>query len=153
MNMDLREDPINSAVKELIEIFRADLSSVSFPDVNGDALEKSIDQVMQKSKELDEAIAKVAAAKEVLEASQQELNQKCQRALAYAKVYAEDKDELLEKLMKINFGKNNRQPKKVIEKRIVSDSDDAEKENETKKPKAKKSHDTETVSEQNEQIW
>lgn len=110
---DLIDDPISTPIKEMLTIFQRDLSSVTFPDVSQSILENLIEDVRKNAVELEAANAQVVAAREVLEASQNDLLQKCLRGIAYAKVYAEDKEELLETISKINLGKPQRLPKKA----------------------------------------
>jgi hypothetical protein len=110
---DLIDDPISAPIKEMLTIFQRDLSSVTFPDVSQSILENLIEDVRKNAVELETANAQVIAAREVLEASQNDLLQKCLRGIAYAKVYAEDKEELLENISKINLGKPQRLPKKT----------------------------------------
>jgi hypothetical protein len=110
---DLIDDPISTPIKEMLTIFQRDLSSVTFPDVSQSILENLIEEVRKNAVELEAANAQVIAAREVLEASQNDLLQKCLRGIAYAKVYAEDKEELLENISKINLGKPQRLPKKT----------------------------------------
>ena len=109
---DIIDDPISTPIKEMLTIFKNDLSSVTFPDVSQSILETLVEEVRKNATELEAANAQVIAAREILEASQNDLLQKCLRALAYAKVYAEDKEELLESISKISLGKPQRLPKK-----------------------------------------
>jgi hypothetical protein len=110
---DLIDDPISTPIKEMLTIFQRDLSSVTFPDVSQSILENLIEDVRKNAVELETANAQVIAAREALEASQNDLLQKCLRGIAYAKVYAEDKEELLETISKINLGKPQRLQKKA----------------------------------------
>ncbi len=107
------DDPLSSSIKETISLFKEDLSNVTFPDISHNVLENLIEQVRSNATELEEANAKVISAREALETSQNELIQKCIRGLAYARVYAEDRDDLLEKISRINLGKSSKIQKKV----------------------------------------
>lgn len=138
---EIIEDPISAQVKELLSIFRDDLSGVAFPDVSQKILEELVEQVRTKTAELDEANARAAAARDALDASQNELLQKCVRGLAYAKVYAEDREELLDKLSSINLGKTARIPKKA-----KSDESSSSEKVEKKPIKQKKNEDTAPAS-------
>lgn len=110
---DLIDDPISTPIKEMLTIFQRDLSSVTFPDISQSILENLVEEVRKNAAELEAANTLVITAREILEASQNDLLQKCSRAIAYAKVYAEDKEELLENISKINLGKPQRLPKKA----------------------------------------
>jgi hypothetical protein len=120
MQIEFTDDPIPSAVQELLALFKDELSTVSFPDVSQQALETLADDVRAKLKELQDVSALITAAQEALEASQNELVQKSIRGLAYAKIFAEGNDELMEKLSAISFGKPVRTPKPAEGKRSRS---------------------------------
>ncbi len=112
MSVEITEDPIPQAVKEFLVVFKEDLAGVSFPDVSVEILEKLSEEIHDKTVQLQEALALVSAAQEALENAQNELIQKANRGLAYAKVFAEGKDELAEKLSRLSLGKPGRAPKK-----------------------------------------
>lgn len=103
MTQTLLEDPIPESIKELLSIFKNDLSAVTFPDISADVLENFANQVRTKALELQEAHARVLSMKEALDASQSELLQRATRALAYAKLYAEDREELQKKLSTVSL--------------------------------------------------
>jgi hypothetical protein len=130
---DLIDDPISTPIKEILTIFQRDLSSVTFPDVSQSILENLIEEVRKNAAELEAANAQVVAAREVLEASQNELLQKCLRGVAYAKVYAEDKEELLENISKINLGKPQRLLKKTDKNRSDNSDESFQEEKSGKK--------------------
>jgi len=146
MTFELLEDPIIDPVKEVIALFSNELTSVTFPELNAAILNNYAEQVKTKAFELQELQTKVLHAKEALEASQNELLQKATRALAYAKVYAEDKEELSEKLSAINLSAKNSTPRK---KSAKSDIDSSEGETAEKKVKTKKIAITEDVTDNN----
>jgi hypothetical protein len=112
MSDELFEDPISPAIQELLTVFKKDLASVVFPDVSQETLESLTQKVRSGAKELQDALKRAETARESLESGQNELLAKALRGLAYAKVFAEGNDALLEKLSKINLGKTNRSPKK-----------------------------------------
>lgn len=114
MSDELFEDPISPSVQDLVTIFKNDLASVTFPDVSLETLESLATKVRSASKELGAALKQADAAREALEAGQSELQAKAVRGLAYAKVFAEGNDALLEKLSEITLGKAGRSPKKNV---------------------------------------
>jgi len=124
MNDELFEDPVSPSVQELLIVFKNDLSAIVFPDVSLDTLETLTQKVRLSAKELQDALKRAQTAREALEAGQNELLAKAMRGLAYAKVFAEGNNELLEKLNKITIGKAGRSPKKTV----------------LEKPKAEKPH-------------
>jgi len=104
---------IPEAVEALLSLFKGKLSEVVFPDVSLDVLEKLVIGVKDSGKAVEDAMKLVDVAQEALAAAQDELQQKCSKALAYARIYAEDQDELLEELSAIQFGKAVRATKKA----------------------------------------
>jgi hypothetical protein len=139
---DVIDDPISAPIKEILAIFQKELSSVTFPDVSQTILENLIEDVRKNAVELEAANAQVIAARETLEASQNDLLQKCLRGLAYAKVYAEDKEELLENILRINLGKPQRIPKKTDKNRTDKFEDSTlEEKNEKKTVRNSKKND------------
>lgn len=93
--MSLEEqNPIPTAVKELLALFEGPLASVTFPDVDGAALREQAASVDEAVRDVEAAAAAWAEAKRTVDARLEVLLQKAQRALAYARIYAEDKPEL-----------------------------------------------------------
>jgi len=106
------ENPIPAPVQEFYELYKQNFSSVSFPDINLEILDKLISDVQEKLNALEEARALLETTQQDLENSQNELFQKSMRALAYAKIYAEDQEELFKQLSNINLAKNSRSSRK-----------------------------------------
>ena len=104
---------IPEAVTALLALFKGPLSDVVFPDVSLEILEKCTESVQEYADAVAEAMKQVEAAQEALGAAQDELQLKCTKALAYARIYAEGQDELLEQLSGIQIGKSTRAPKKA----------------------------------------
>lgn len=113
MPIDSIEEQIPPQVQELIAVFRDKLGEITFPDVSYSVLEELIERVRERRVEFEEIKTKIDAAQEAVEEAQRELQQKCLRGLAYAKVFAEGNDELSEQLAAIHFGKSPRAPKKT----------------------------------------
>jgi hypothetical protein len=95
---DRDPDPVPSLAREAIDLYRGPLADVRFPDVDRDALDAA-------ELELLEAHRAVLAAELALERARAELAErastlvaKSQRALAYARVYAEGAPELRERV-------------------------------------------------------
>ncbi|NLL14822.1 MAG: hypothetical protein GX267_15570 [Fibrobacter sp.] len=106
------ENSIPAPVQEFYELYQQNFSSVSFPDVSLEILDKLISDVHEKMKALEEARALLDTAQQNLENSQNELLQKSMRALAYAKIYAEDQEELFKQLSSLNLAKSSRSSRK-----------------------------------------
>jgi hypothetical protein len=137
MKEEIVENPIPSPIQDLINLFKKDLASVTFPDVSQAILEDLSEKVEEKAQELAKTLALAKNLGEELELSQNELLVKAVRGLAYAKVYAEDREELLEKLGQINLGKSGRAARKVNVEKAAETPDTSEKSGE-KKPKPSK---------------
>ncbi|MHA7634709.1 hypothetical protein [Corallococcus sp. M7] len=96
-------DSISPALRALLELFATDLADVKFPDVDTAVLGESAAHVREKAEAVARAQAALDAARQALNESQESLLQKGQRALAYAKVFAEDDAELVSKLEAIHL--------------------------------------------------
>ncbi len=94
MSTDADHNPIPTAVKELLALFDGPLASVTFPDVDGPALREQVASVEAAVHDVEAAAAAWAEAKRAVDSRLEVLLQKAQRALAYARIYAEDKPEL-----------------------------------------------------------
>ncbi len=138
MKDEVIENPIPAPIRELLKVFKEELSAVAFPDVSFKVLESLSQVVENNAKELEKAQEAAKAAEEALESSQNELLLKSSRAIAYAKVFAEDKAELLDKLSQINVGKAGRAAKKAGGEKPKADDPDALEKAEKKSAKAAK---------------
>lgn len=91
-------DPIPPSVKALVELFKNELSAVTFPGVDGALLEQLIADVQKYTDAVNKAEAALEAARVSLRESEEVLTIKSQKALAYARVYAEDRPEIASKV-------------------------------------------------------
>lgn len=103
-------DPVPSAVVSLLQVFAQELTDVSFPDVDGATLGlASLDEraniVRRQTEELEALRARVAVARDALEGARVDLGRHAERALAYARVYAEGQPELSDRLAAIPLGR------------------------------------------------
>jgi hypothetical protein len=96
-------DPISPALQDLLKLFGEELATVKFPDLDRKVLEEAAGRVKEKAVELAHAQAALEAARQALYESQEALLQKGQRALAYARIFAEENAELSEKLEAISL--------------------------------------------------
>ncbi len=100
MSMDVA-DPIPPSVQALMDLFEKDLAEVSFPGVDMVTLKQVITDVRKHTKAVTEAEAALEKARTALRESEEQLSTKTQRALAYARVFAEDRPELLAKVTSV----------------------------------------------------
>jgi ElaB/YqjD/DUF883 family membrane-anchored ribosome-binding protein len=109
--MDVAEsDPVSPAMQALLGLFATDLKTVPFPDMDLSVLKAAADQVHARAEAVERAQAALEAARAELHQSQEHLLQKGQRALAYARVYAEEHPALAEKLEAISLPRPLRRP-------------------------------------------
>jgi hypothetical protein len=102
---DAAENTISPAIASLLELFRTDLEEVRFPDVDLPSLEASADEVRSASSEVSRAEQALTAALKGLSERQEALHHKSLRALAYARIYAEDDAELLSRLEAVQLAR------------------------------------------------
>ena len=93
--------PIDPSVLALSKLFDGPLQGVTFPDVDREALLEHIDFVRRCAEDLAQARAMLASAESALEERQGSLMAKSQRAMAYARIYADENPALLEELDRI----------------------------------------------------
>ncbi|MBN1758991.1 MAG: hypothetical protein JW863_11765 [Chitinispirillaceae bacterium] len=105
---------ITGSIQEFLTVYREKLSSVAFPDISLEILENTVQEVLEKGRQLEENKKKVEEAQQVLEAVNENLQQKCSRGLAYAKIYAEGDPALSAQLASINLGRAGRSAKRVV---------------------------------------
>jgi len=96
-------DPISPAMRALLEMFSTELSEVKFPDVDAEVLDEAAARVKAQAEAVAQAQAALEAARQALGESQEALLQKGQRALAYARIFAEEDAELSAKLEAISL--------------------------------------------------
>jgi hypothetical protein len=96
-------DPISPALQDLLKLFGQELATVKFPDIDRGVLEEAAAVVKERAEAVARAQAALDAARQSLHESQDALLQKGQRALSYARIFAEDDAELSEKLDTISL--------------------------------------------------
>ncbi len=87
----------------MLELFKGPLASVRFADVDATGLANLAAEVESAADELNGHEAKLAELRHELAGRQEALLLLAQRALAYARVYAENDDALLEELNRISL--------------------------------------------------
>lgn len=85
----------------LLGLFESDFARVKFPDLDAAVLAEAARGVLSAAERVGAAETALEAARTELHEQQELLLHKGQRALAYARVFAEDSPELLEKLQLI----------------------------------------------------
>jgi hypothetical protein len=103
------ENPVAPACKAVLDLFDGELAEVKFPEIDRETLDEAAREVQERFDALIRAEAALALARETLQESQEALMAKCQRAVAYARVYAEDNSELGQRLEAISLPRGARQ--------------------------------------------
>jgi len=91
-------DPIPPSVQALMDLFASELSHVSFPGVDRAILEQVVIEVRTHTEAVAKAEAALEAARAALRESEETLSSKTTKALAYARVYAEDHPDIRSKV-------------------------------------------------------
>lgn len=112
MSMDQApQSPIPPALKDLLALFEGPLAQVQFPEVDAASLREHAAAVDAAAQDVEAAAAAWAAAKRAVDDRLEALLQKAQRALAYARVYAEDKPELSSALAAVALPRSGEAPR------------------------------------------
>lgn len=82
------------SLQAVLELFENELAHLKFPDLDRAVLEAAAERVEAQAAALRQAEAALLATREALQDTLDALQHKCQRALAYARIYAEDDAEL-----------------------------------------------------------
>jgi len=101
---------IPSGVEELIRIFEQELSEISFPDVNAMELSALRVEVEERTEMVKHARATLERAMVGLDDAVRELNKKADVGLSYAKVFAQGKENLEERLNAITLSRETVKP-------------------------------------------
>src|SRR4051794_17357692 len=105
--------PISAAVQDVLDLYATDLAPVRFGDLEAGVLALAADEVNEAARVLALAEATLDAARGALAEKQETLLQKAHRALAYARVYAEDEPELAARIERIALPRSGRRPLKM----------------------------------------
>ncbi len=87
-------DPISPPIRELLDLFTTSLADVKFGDLDAGAFEAQTAEVRAAAAHLAAVQTSLEAARASFEAQQDALQQMAQRAMAYARVYAENNGAL-----------------------------------------------------------
>ncbi|MDQ3033101.1 MAG: hypothetical protein M3Y87_11835 [Myxococcota bacterium] len=91
-------DPVPALAREVIDLYRGPLEAVRFPDLDRDVLDAAEVELLEAQRALEEAERALERAREQVAEHGATLVSKAQRALAYARVFAEGQPELRERL-------------------------------------------------------
>jgi len=105
-------DPIPSAVQEVVDLFVSELASLKFGDLEPTSLTAASEEVRAVAADVIRAEAALESTRAVLAEKKDALLQKAQRALAYARVYAENQPALASRLERIALPRSPRRSAK-----------------------------------------
>jgi multidrug efflux pump subunit AcrA (membrane-fusion protein) len=95
-------------IQTLLDLFTTSLAEVRFADVDGQTLARFAEQVESAAETVAAAQSALDAAREALQEKQDSLLQQAQRALAYARVYAESDEALSAQLDAVTLPRASR---------------------------------------------
>src|SRR5262245_56065755 len=105
--------PIPPAVQQVLDVYETDLLLVKFGDLEATVLSKAVEEVVLAVTAVEQAEAALETARAALQEKQEGLFQKAQRALAYARVYAEGDPDLAARVEEISLLRSSRRNPKV----------------------------------------
>jgi hypothetical protein len=105
-------DPIPSAVQEIVDLFVSEFASLKFGDLEPTSLAAASEEVKTLAADMTRAEAELENTRALLAEKRDGLLQKAQRALAYARVYAENRPELASRLERIALPRSPRRSSK-----------------------------------------
>jgi hypothetical protein len=101
-------DAIPTPVRAALAVFETALSDVSFADINAETLARAVAEVGTLAHAVASAQASLDSAKDALLERQEALFGQVQRAMAYARVYAENDEALMDRLNAISLPRTGR---------------------------------------------
>jgi len=101
-------DVITTPIQAALALFEGPLADVRFADIDGKTLARAAADVHEVATAVASAHASLESARRALEDRQNALLDLVQRAVAYARVYAEDNEALREKLDAIRLPRTAR---------------------------------------------
>ena len=105
-------DPIPSAVQEVVDLFVHELASLKFGDLEPSGLAQTCEEVKGLAADVAHTELELENARTRLADKRDALLQQAQRALAYARVYAESRPELASRLERITLPRSVRRNSK-----------------------------------------
>ncbi len=106
-------DPVPSAVQEIVDLFVSEFASLRFGDLEPTALAAACEEVKAVAANVIRAETELENVRAMLAAKKDALLHDAQRALAYARVYAENRPELGSRLERIALPRPPRRSGKV----------------------------------------
>jgi hypothetical protein len=118
-------EPIPSAVQEVVDLFVSELASLKFGDLEPAGLAQTCDEVKSLAADVARTEVELDNARAQLADKREALLQQTQRALAYARVYAESRPELASRLERITLPRSMRRNSKGESALLFAEPSDA----------------------------
>jgi hypothetical protein len=115
-------DAIPAPIQTALELFEATLADLRFADIDAKTLARAADDVREVAAVVASAQASLDSSRRALEERQNVLLEQVQRAVAYARVYAENDEGLRQKLDAIRLPRATRAPRSNDEGALVLSS-------------------------------
>ncbi|MBK7825394.1 hypothetical protein [Nannocystis sp.] len=103
-------EALSPAIRELLSIFEGELATVQFPNVSAKILSQLATQVSTETHRAEALRQQLDAAQATLAEAQAKLVRTAELGLAYARVFAADDPELLQRLAEIHVGAGDASP-------------------------------------------
>jgi hypothetical protein len=91
----MSEPIVSPLTRNVLDLFGGPLREVRFPDADVDRLSRAVDEAEAAHETLVRAELAVQAAREALAEKRQAVDKQTERTMAYARIYAADRPELL----------------------------------------------------------
>ena len=118
-------DAIPSPIQTLLDLFATTLGDVRFADLDAQTLARVAADVQAAAAIVVAAQVALDEARETLQERQETLLQQAQRAVAYARVYAESDETLAERLDAIALPKPTRRTRTNVDALVLSPENEA----------------------------
>jgi hypothetical protein len=119
-------NPIPAPTQHLLDLFDGPLRDVRFPDADVERLTQSVAEIHSAHEALVRAQREVDAAQQRLLEAQDSAGKQTDRTLAYVRIYATDKPELLAALGDVTARRGRGRPRKGSVATPVAPSEAAE---------------------------
>ncbi len=94
-------DPLSPLAREVLALFSEALSEVRFPDIDAAVLASGAEGLRAVQRDVEILEIRLDAAREIVAAQSEALNAQAQRALAYARVYADTAPDVARRVAEV----------------------------------------------------
>jgi hypothetical protein len=108
-------EPISPTIQAVLDLFATTLAAVRFADLDAKVLTSLAAEVQSAGEQVAAAQAALTTARDALQERQDALHQQAVRAIAYARVYAENDEPLAHRIDAIGLARPQRRPRTTDE--------------------------------------